>query len=240
MKNKPNILLILSDQQRTDTLGFIGKTPCRTPNLDRLATEGISFDQNITPCPLCLPARASIFSGMYPHQIGTMSLSDKLERTPPLLEKLREEGYQIDNAGKLHMGEGDNCNWVDRWIGNGTKDYTKWCLDNGLPDGWTFNDLNMRSHRPPNMSIPLTAILDLKPEQTNDAWITDHAINLLKTRKKDQPFFLTCAFNGPHPPFKIPEPSYIRKDQPTTDSLSPAPPTSRLASPLSCPILYIL
>ena len=66
--DRPNILLIISDQQRAETLGFAGKTPCRTPNLDALATGGVSFDRAITPCPLCGPARASIFTGLCPHQ----------------------------------------------------------------------------------------------------------------------------------------------------------------------------
>lgn len=75
---RPNILLIISDQHRTDTMGFIGKTPCKTPNMDRLMREGISFDRAISPCPLCGPARASIFSGKYSHQAEGVLLPDNL------------------------------------------------------------------------------------------------------------------------------------------------------------------
>lgn len=53
----PNILLILTDQQRVDTLGYRGETPCRTPNIDRIAREGIAFDRAICASPLCSPAR---------------------------------------------------------------------------------------------------------------------------------------------------------------------------------------
>jgi hypothetical protein len=69
-RRKPNVLLILTDQQRIDTLGYRGLSACRTPNVDRLAREGISFDRCLTPSPICTPARSALFTGLYPHQIG--------------------------------------------------------------------------------------------------------------------------------------------------------------------------
>ena len=59
----PNVLLIITDQQRWDTLGYTGKTPCRTPNLDRLAREGVAFDRCLTPCPLCSPSQGRAVHG---------------------------------------------------------------------------------------------------------------------------------------------------------------------------------
>ncbi len=73
MRRQQNILLIMTDQQRPDTLGFRAKTPCRTPNIDQIAANGLSFDNTITPCPLCLPSRASLFTGLYPTQNDMMS-----------------------------------------------------------------------------------------------------------------------------------------------------------------------
>ena len=63
MRDRPNVVLIISDRQRAETLGFRGQTPCRTPHVDRLAARGISFDHAITPCPLCGPARAAMVTG---------------------------------------------------------------------------------------------------------------------------------------------------------------------------------
>ena len=68
----PNVLLFITDQQRWDALGFTGRTPCRTPHLDRLARAGISFDRWLTPDPICSPARAALFTGRYPHATGVM------------------------------------------------------------------------------------------------------------------------------------------------------------------------
>ena len=86
---EPNILLILTDQQRTDTLGFRGQTPCRTPNMDRIANAGISFDRAICASPLCLPSRAAIFTGQYPHQINMMQNSDTLRVEPTRTDRLK-------------------------------------------------------------------------------------------------------------------------------------------------------
>ena len=98
--NSPNILLILSDQQRTDTLGFRGKTPCRTPNIDWLAREGISFDDAITPSPLCGPARASLFTGQYAHQVDMMTNDSTLQAESVVSDILRSGGYRLDYVGK--------------------------------------------------------------------------------------------------------------------------------------------
>ena len=62
----PNVLWIITDQQRWDTLGYTGKSPCRTPNLDRLASGGIAFDRCLTSGPLCSPSRAAMFTGATP------------------------------------------------------------------------------------------------------------------------------------------------------------------------------
>lgn len=208
MPDRPNILLIISDQQRTDTLGFRGLTPCKTPNMDRLAREGISFDRAITPSPLCLPARSAMFTGQYPHQTNMMDNDDSLSTESFLLTRMRDAGYCVDYAGKWHLGEDNIHQWTDRHAGDSTVAYSQWCHSRGIADGWAFNDPATRTHRTPHMSIPAASVSPIKPEETNDAWITDHAINFIRTRDRQQPFFLTCSFNGPHPPFRIPEPYY--------------------------------
>ena len=63
----PNIVLFLTDQLRRDSLGCYGNEICRTPHIDRLAREGVQFDQAYTTSPVCSPARASLLSGLYPH-----------------------------------------------------------------------------------------------------------------------------------------------------------------------------
>ena len=91
--DRPNIVLIISDQQRQDTLGFLGRSACRTPHIDRLQADGISFDRAMTPSPLCGPARAALFSGRYPHQCAG-------ETEPNKQSVLTEEEY---DAGATNM-----------------------------------------------------------------------------------------------------------------------------------------
>lgn len=229
----PNILLVISDQQRADTLGHLGRTPCRTPHLDALASRGVSFDRAVTPCPLCGPARASIFSGLYAHQArgvleadnlgvresetaGTqtdMMINDASLREPPVLTNLlRDRGYYTAYAGKWHLGIDAIADWFDDHYGEPVQQYLDWLAANDLPDGWPLTDASVRSDRVPHMSIPATKPNPIAPEHGNDAWIADHCIDYIRHRPNDAPFFITCGFNGPHPPFKIPEPYYSMYD----------------------------
>lgn len=212
MTTPANILFVISDQQRPDTMGFRGQTPCRTPNMDRLAAEGTSFDRAMTPCPLCLPARAATFTGLYPHENDMLDNQTSELRECQLLEVFREGGYEVSYAGKWHLGHNNIERFTDRNAGDSTELYSQWCLSQGLEDGWTFNDPRVRTHRKPSMSTPLALELDLPAEKTNDAYIADIAIEHLRTRDQSRPFFQVCSFNGPHPPFVIPEPYFSMYD----------------------------
>jgi len=243
MPEQPNILLIIADQQRADTVGFSGKTACRTPNLDRLARQGIAFAHALTPCPLCAPARAAIFTGQYPHQVDMLRNDTSLRAAPTLTDRLRGRGYHTAYAGKWHLDAQTPpyllahsaahdktvsalAQWFDRSAGESVQEYTAWCARNGLPDGWAFNDLALRTTRQPAMSIPKTGVLQMGADQTIDGWITEHALRLLSERPRGRPFFLVCGFQGPHPPFKIPEPYYSRydpRDIPEPPNFYPAP-----------------
>ena len=236
-KKKPNILLIITDQQRIETLGFMGKTPCKTPHMDRIAREGISFDKAVCTSPLCLPARASIFTGKYPHQINMLRNSDTLQEPPVLTDRLREHNYHTAYAGKWHLEPGGPpkalrdklkelgldklekggavsfderviSKWFDKAYGYSTADYSEWCEEIGIPDSWPVSDPDVRTHRKPSMSIPKTKRQHIQPDQTFDAWVTDIALGYLQERPKDQPFFVVAGYFGPHPPFLIPEPYY--------------------------------
>jgi len=100
---RPNILLITSDQQHYDTLGSTNPR-IRTPALDRLGEEGVRFDRAYCPNPTCTPSRASIITGMYPSQHGAWSLGTKLfEDVPVVGDALAADGYATALIGKAHF-----------------------------------------------------------------------------------------------------------------------------------------
>jgi arylsulfatase A-like enzyme len=109
---RPNILLILTDQQRLSTMSSYGDTPCITPNLDKLAEQSIRFETAYTSCPLCSPARASIMTGLFPHNHGiTANVANigcsvhELPDSETLLSRmLQQAGYICGYTGKWHLG----------------------------------------------------------------------------------------------------------------------------------------
>jgi len=212
MVSRPNVLLVISDQQRRDTLGFRVETPCLTPNIDRLAREGVSLDRAMTPCPLCLPSRAALFTGIYPHENDMLDNKTSALVRCQLLDTFRAAGYEVSYAGKWHLGIDNLGTFTDRYAGDSTVEYSRWCAAQGLVDGWTFNDPRVRTHRTPSMSTPVALPLEMGPDTTNDAYIADIAIEHLKVRDRSRPFFQVCSFNGPHPPFMIPEPYFSMYD----------------------------
>jgi len=101
--NRPNILLITSDQQHYSTLGAVNPQIC-TPHLDRLCSEGVRFDRAYCPNPTCTPTRATIITGMYPSQHGAWTLGTKLfEDVPTVGEALSAAGYATSLIGKAHF-----------------------------------------------------------------------------------------------------------------------------------------
>jgi arylsulfatase A-like enzyme len=252
----PNILLILTDQQRADTPGYRGQTPCRTPHIDRIAAEGIAFDRAICTAPLCSPSRASIFSAQYPHQVDMMTNHNTLHAPPRLTDALKALDYHTAYAGKVHLQPDDRPadifaskqeqearyrlegvqfeagagriieNWFDRVAGESVAEYSEWCAQNGLPNGFPYADPRLRTHRQPAMSIPKTAIMEMDVQDTIDGWTTNHALRFFRERPREQPFFLVCSYMGPHPPFKVPEPYYSMYDPasiPEPPNFRPAP-----------------
>lgn len=218
----PNIVLLLSDNQRLDTLGVLGKTPCQTPSWDRIAREGVLFENLRTTSPICSPARASIFTGLYPHQAGMPHLpyatpdlrtpegAGREITRPPMSHYLRQAGYQCLYAGKWHLGDSNITRWFDcaAACDQDDRDYSEWCRSQGIPDGRVFHDPQrsgpFRAAEYPHMSVPRTAVLDIPEDKEWNYWAMEHALALLRDRRPDHPFFLVISLEGPHPPLIVP------------------------------------
>ncbi len=98
--DRPNIIFIITDQQRFDTIAALGYPHVDTPNLDRLVREGVSFNQCHVTAASCAAARASLFKGYYPHTTGILKNADTWRRS--WIELLNDSGYYCTNIGKMH------------------------------------------------------------------------------------------------------------------------------------------
>lgn len=104
MMQRPNVLIIYTDQQRWDTLKANGNPHIHTPNLDKLADDGVNFDHYFVQNPLCMPSRVSFLTGQYPSQLGITHMGVPVpEDTMTLPRLLKPYGYRCANFGKLHF-----------------------------------------------------------------------------------------------------------------------------------------
>ncbi|WJH37572.1 sulfatase-like hydrolase/transferase [Paenibacillus sp. CC-CFT747] len=109
-----NILLLITDQQRADTIEK--STVCRTPNLDLLAKSGVRFTRAYTPNPICSPARASLMTGLYPCRHGMVDVTHNVPSyraglqpgLPMWSQVLKQAGYHTGYFGKWHVERSDN------------------------------------------------------------------------------------------------------------------------------------
>lgn len=107
MSKKPNIIFAFADQLRYDALACCGNRTVRTPNFDRMADEGLSFDQAFSSCPICSPYRGQVLTGRYSHANGVIDNEYALNPGQAVIGNvLRENGYRTGYVGKLHLGHG--------------------------------------------------------------------------------------------------------------------------------------
>lgn len=209
MEQRPNILLIVTDQQRRDTIGAYGSTLCKTPHVDRLAPEGVVFDHAFTPCGLCSPVRSSLFTGVYPHTHQTLTNIElhpvRNQITPGddvLARGLLGAGYQLGYVGKWHVNR--DLSPLDfgfhRYVSLG--DYT------AHRKRRTGQDLHREVH---NYLYPTSAADTVTPEESRQAFLADKTIEMIEdftggSNGSNRPFFVRMDFHGPHPPMVVPEP----------------------------------
>ena len=104
MADRPNFLCILTDQQRADHLGCMGNGVLRTPNIDRIGHEGVIFDRAYVNNPLCMPSRATLFTGLTARGHGVRTNGIDLDpRIPTMTQALASAGYRTHGVGKVHL-----------------------------------------------------------------------------------------------------------------------------------------
>ena len=236
-KKRPNIILIITDQQRFDTIRALGFPYVDTPNLDRLVEEGVAFTNCFITAPSCVPSRASLFTGYYPHTTGILKNGDAWQHA--WVESLAESGYYCVNVGKMHTvpfetSMGFHERYVvenkDRYL-EGRYYFDEW--DKGLAARGLVKQQRTSYRLRDDYNERLGAFEWELPEETqSDMFVGDMVTWWLETKPKlEQPLFLEIGFPGPHPPYD-PVPrhleAYLDRDLPlpnvTEDDLTNQPP----------------
>ena len=101
MNKNPNILWLVADQMRWDSMAHAGNPAAVTPNLDALAQEGVSFDNAYCQNPVCVPSRCSFLTGLYPHTLGHRTMHFMMRKEDPnILKTMKEAGYEVVWIGR--------------------------------------------------------------------------------------------------------------------------------------------
>lgn len=196
-----NILWLMTDEQRADSLGLSGSPWAKTPNLDRLAAGGAVFENAITGSPVCIPARTSILTGRYPHSTGVWHNIKERYDYRPLTDILHAAGYQSASFGKHHHALTDRC--FELVEGFSVKDQATHFFHYFEPyDGTDYEMVQF-----PGVFPWVLAGRYPEGEETKVEYqIIDRALEWLDERDGDRPFLLRCSFPGPHTPVTPPVP----------------------------------
>lgn len=175
--DRPNFVVMMTDDQRADKFSFAGDPLLKTPNLDKLRAGGMSFSRMYVTNSLCAPSRASLLTGLYSHTHGVPDNKDRRINPgiPLLSDMLRSAGYEAAFCGKSHVwGALRDRHWDDYFGFKGQGNYLKPVIAEG------------------------THGKDLPREGYMDDVVTDHAVNWLANRNKEKPFILFLFFKAPH------------------------------------------
>lgn len=205
---RPNVLLVLTDQQRFDTIGGLGNGLIRTPALDRLCREGTAFTSAYSPSPVCVPARCSLHYGQYPVRTRCFDNGDAMPvDRPSCADLLSQAGYRTHAVGKCHFTP--DCRALRGFQSRdtqeeipapGSDDYVRWLEAEGF--GHVHEPHGVRSEM---YYIPQVSQLPARLHPTQ--WVGDRACGFIEEASgAQQPWMLMASFIHPHPPFAPPVP----------------------------------
>ncbi len=189
MSKKPNILFFFTDQQRWDTCGCYGQRLEITPNLDRMAAEGVRFEEAFTCQPVCGPVRSVVQTGKYALETGCFTNGIALPPDEPTIAKaLSASGYEVGYIGKWHLS-GRECRekpvppelrggYADYWIASEVLEFTSHGPEGGHMWDGEGNRVEFPGYRVDGQ--------------------TELVLDYLRTRKRERPWFLFLSYIEPH------------------------------------------
>lgn len=234
--NGTNVLFLMTDQQTFRALGAMGNKQIKTPNLDRLAREGVMFTHTVCTTPFCSPSRASIVTGLYPHkhginrnvQRGQRGVTDDMVVTENILHDL---GYSTHHRGKWHLGPTSDIR-AYRDDQYDQREYNRMLNEKFPPEKaaagkneillWgqpvimrpfmrAAHDKWIKMRNIPKQDIAIIGRTTIPPEYMPCSWLFDQAIALLEQHAKER-FMITCSVSPPHAFWVAPDPYYSMYD----------------------------
>lgn len=214
--DRPNILWLCTDQQRFDTIGSLGNSRIRTPNIDGLVKNGVAFTQAYCQSPVCSPSRASFLTGRYPRTTGCRQNGQTIPSSEVLVSKMfADAGYRCGLAGKLHLSSCSDGK-VEQRIDDGYHDfhwshhpqpdwpengYTQWLHKQGVDWNQLYSG---------NGTDYVKEGVPAKYHQTT--WCAEMTTDFI-ARNQSKPWFFSLNCFDPHHPFD-PPPEYLAKYNP--------------------------
>jgi arylsulfatase A-like enzyme len=225
---RPNVLLISTDQQHWNTIHALGNDSIQTPHLDRLVHEGVAFERAYVASPVCSPSRSSIVTGEYPSRHGCWNIGVALDKERPTVGQLmQDQGYSTALFGKAHLQpvlkEGsfeapphihDRDFWK-KWEGP-YYGFEKVAMVHGHADEDSSHGMHYGAWLVDQGIDPAKYFgpggghregsWDLPEEYHYTRWTADKTIEYIEEKGSEEPFFAWCSFQDPHNAFLCPEP----------------------------------
>ena len=229
---RPNVLIVTTDQQRTDSLSCYGAEHTHTPHLDRLAAEGVLLERAYCTNPVCTPARASIFSGLYLSRHGAWNVGMNVpEDVPFVSHRLAEAGYRTHYVGKAHFQSfGGTAELSRECVREGQDRYPDWTgpyygfqtVELSLGHGpyglrghygaWVRSQVTAEQYEAFQEADSLSDVhfggqaqdWDLPVRLHSSVWTADRTIEFLQQHDPARPFLLAVGFQDPHHPHCVP------------------------------------
>lgn len=231
---KPNILWILADQMRAQATGYAGDPNVHTPNLDRLAVEGVNFTHAVSGTPLCSPYRGSLITGKYPHRSSVPGLNSPLDPSmPTIAHALRDHGYRTCWIGKWHLD--GNRKELDLTLPENRKEIRKIPPERrgGFENWWAYENNNQPFNCWVHTEAPGGTTESFRLPGYETDVLTDILLQWIEQSVKeehDQPFFAVLSVQPPHDPYVAPAECMDRHIPGRTVLRSNVPPLESIAS----------
>jgi len=229
---QPNLLFIYTDEQAAGTMAAYGNALIETPNMDRLAGEGVVFERAYVTQPVCTPSRSTLLTGLWPHQSGCTENNVPLRPETPCLPELADlSGYRTGHFGKWHLGDEVFAqHGFDEWVSidDGYRGHYSEGRDRGVRSSY-FHWLVGRGFEPTvggdgSASFSRGSCARLPEELSKPAYLAGEASRFLRENRRGRPFMLFVNFFEPHMPYTGPrDGQYDPADVPLPPNFDAAP-----------------